>query len=856
MRLEKLSLKGITRFADPVSIDFASLPPGLVAIVGENGAGKTTVLDACLAAIFRTLPSRGDKPLIDYATGKDAYLDEVFVVGGIRYRARVSMDAVTRKADAVLQRELDGQWVNLNDGKVSTFTTAVAERFPPLSVVLASAFAAQNKAGSFLTMDKAKRKDLFASLLGLAHYEQMAQRCRDKASALDRRRAELRALLERLEAELTPEAEEAISETGNTIAAALVEAQTERDRLAGETDRLTAAAATAREKHEQARQTVWQRESVTAQLRAFRDAHAKITADLAKIDEDLLAATDQIARRRVHDLGAKRAAIASLPSHGTIDQDHADAVSARRARHEGELYAIDQKIANNRAELLDKAADIRAAAAAIAEANALIASCRKDADELRDQIAEAEGAAKVVETERQTLLRAIDRLSAAKSAAALIDVVPCGGKPPYDGCSLLTHAKEAKAQIPELEAKELSVQALDEVLANHRASIDEKKARIFTLNQRASGQGLTLDISKGLADRLPFLEVAEQRIQELEASKATATSQLDADLADIRRQFDDRRASVTASRLQYENEIAAIEARADEDLRAVQVTAAANREQTTTQLFELDAKIHDAEATLVATAVANETYQAALAAMTAADQALAAHHGAVAQNAARLATIEGERKNFEQLRARFHQMQREAEDYRTQLVPVERDQVEFEVLAKCFGREGLPVLEIDAAGPAVSDLCNDLLRSCFGSSRFTVELVTQTPKADGKGFKEVFEIRVWDAERGGEARDLTDLSGGEQVLVDESIKSAIALYMNQQNVTPFQTCFRDETTGALDPENAIRYVGMLRRLQERGRYHHVIYISHNPDAAALADVQLVVADGQVTVRHAPFEVAA
>ena len=40
-------------------------------------------------------------------------------------------------------------------------------------------------------------------------------------------------------------------------------------------------------------------------------------------------------------------------------------------------------------------------------------------------------------------------------------------------------------------------------------------------------------------------------------------------------------------------------------------------------------------------------------------------------------------------------------------------------------------------------------------SRYTVELVTQVPKVDGREMKESFELRVWDNDRGGESREIS-----------------------------------------------------------------------------------------------------
>jgi exonuclease SbcC len=82
------------------------------------------------------------------------------------------------------------------------------------------------------------------------------------------------------------------------------------------------------------------------------------------------------------------------------------------------------------------------------------------------------------------------------------------------------------------------------------------------------------------------------------------------------------------------------------------------------------------------------------------------------------------------------------------------------------------------------------------------------------------------------------------------------LFINARHGGALQTMFRDETTGPLDPDNALRYVEMLRRVQQIGGFAHTLFVSHNPAAAALADVQVRVADGRLTVHHAPFSEAA
>ena len=83
--------------------------------------------------------------------------------------------------------------------------------------------------------------------------------------------------------------------------------------------------------------------------------------------------------------------------------------------------------------------------------------------------------------------------------------------------------------------------------------------------------------------------------------------------------------------------------------------------------------------------------------------------------------------------------------------------------------------------------------------------------------------------------------------VGEAIGLALSIFNSRKSGIRWETLFRDETAGALDPENAQRYVSMLRRALSLGGYRQVIYVAHLPAVWEAADVQLHVEDGRIRI---------
>lgn len=151
---------------------------------------------------------------------------------------------------------------------------------------------------------------------------------------------------------------------------------------------------------------------------------------------------------------------------------------------------------------------------------------------------------------------------------------------------------------------------------------------------------------------------------------------------------------------------------------------------------------------------------------------------------------------------------------------------------RSMGNDGVIALCIDDSGPALAQLTNELLQSCYGP-RFTVSIRTQVETAKG-GQREGFDAMVFDALTG-TAKSVTLMSGGERVWINECLTRAVALYLSRSAARHYETLFCDETDGALHPERKRMFMAMKREVLRIGGYRREYFISQTPELAAMAD---------------------
>jgi hypothetical protein len=356
----------------------------------------------------------------------------------------------------------------------------------------------------------------------------------------------------------------------------------------------------------------------------------------------------------------------------------------------------------------------------------------------------------------------------------------------------LTKQAEAIAKEISLSASELDTR-LDEI--NKSISLVEmhntqQGEQFETLNTRLRDHNEARANAKELADQAPLIVIAEARIKDLKKMA----------IESVERSKD-------------------IEVKYLADVKALNGIIVL----TNADILKVNTAINeDADALL-------QTVELELRALTGLKETIT---GDAIKNKGTLDTI---KKEIEQLLMMESENQ-VSQDKKTHYVS---QQSRWKYLRDACSKDGLRALEIEGVAPVITKHANDMLMETFGPSQ-TVRFQTQ----DENG-KEVLEIIVIDSD--GSETMLSDLCGGEKIWVLKALRLAQTRISQEKSGLHFQSLLLDEEDGALSRDNAIRFIKLYRTLMEMAKIDISYYISHRPEAIALADHTLKFRKGGISI---------
>lgn len=773
----------------------------LVALVGPNGSAKTTILDNLHP--YRVMPSSsttlgpGGFSYWDHINLPTSSKELVWEHAGHRYKTVLAFRVAgkTKKGDCYLfQWDASAADWNpvvvadgtLSDGKAETYDRCVDAILGPPERFFTSQFSAQRRK-TLASYNATDIKSILASVLNIDEYQALSA----KAGLTTKF---LRQQLDTHQVELTEtRGSKAAAEQAERDIASL---QKQAEDGAVEEGALGAAVDAAKQAltllevrrdaaDRDAKESTFIQEQIKNAEAKFASASQKLAerlaADRQKIDGELVSVKAAIARDQVK-INTTKTEIARLTNIQSQKGVVMDAV-ANLPKLVERLAALDETLASHQLDL--------------AGAESVRVKHRQKVERLANL--NADGQAKTI---------AIKSLVA---TASLIDKVPCNGMPLQMQCPLLEQANKAASAIP--GEQELVVTKRAEYAATKAeiAVLDTELAKFVAIEEAVKlRNGERRSLSNEIDD---LRKHAAQEPLVLDAT--TRLPVLDADLVGYEKAIEDAQVDLSEASQKTADLLAvhANELRVHQDGLAKEVVALRDRLQQLKQpvveadLSRASANIASAESALaISRKRGKETTEriAACRANLSAQQALIRRHELVAAAAARL-----------------------------------HDEIaKWSLIQKGLGKDGCIALSIDDAGPEIASICNALLVECF-SGRFSVRLDTQKETAGGD-LRETFEVVVFDAHRGGQ-KLLQRTSGGEEVLVNECLTRAIALYAAQLSDTAYQTLFTDETDGALDVESKRAFMNMKRSVIQRGGYQREYFITHIPELWDLADYKIEVA---------------
>jgi exonuclease SbcC len=388
---------------------------------------------------------------------------------------------------------------------------------------------------------------------------------------------------------------------------------------------------------------------------------------------------------------------------------------------------------------------------------------------------ESEGASKL------NLLRTLEEQS------RVISEVPCVDDPMHLSCPLLaqarqagTHAAEQRISLQDLRATFRIQREQVELLTPQVQHLAAKRAELKAVNDALGAARRDLQKATELAARKQILDTATDGLAK--ATDELATVDAEEEQARTRREVETAR--LTGQLRELEAEVARL-----------------GVEDVTGAIADLDRHLTHAR-----------------------DASTAA--GARIESLIRTQTTrEVERQAIEKELGGFSATQSRASRISDEIAY-------WKLLAKGLGNEGVIALTIDDAGPALTQMVNDLLLSCYGM-RFSVEIRTQRALASGE-MREGFEILVHDADLDS-TKAVAMMSGGQKVWINECLTRGIALYLARNAGQPYQSLFSDESDGPLDPQRKLQFMRMKREVLRQGGYEREFFISQTPDLVAEAD---------------------
>jgi exonuclease SbcC len=768
----RLALEGFTSFRERLDLDFSGLD--LFAITGATGAGKSSLIDAVVFALYGQVPRVGDdyKQLISHGAERLSVMLE-FGVGGERYRI-----VRTARPDKPSQQRLE----RLGPGSAEPLADRVKEIRTEVERILGldydgftrSVVLPQGQFDAFLKGEPKERRKILVALLSLGVYERMQQLANQRSAAA---RTEAEFIRRQLETDFANASPEALEQKKAELGAAVSCAERAHTSL----------------------RSLGEAAALAQQVRACRRDQAQLAKDQEEESKRL-----EAARAILEGAGQARKALdseleklkAQKDAHGFDEARHTTLVAAKPLADQ--LVGLQHGHTRATKAVADKRRALDVARNAVAQEEKTLPGLEKAE-------ADARGAETAARAEKEEAHRE-------HAALALRQ-----GLKPGDPCPVCAQAVKAvpKGEEPALDAVETRLKKAEGAAASAREELqqarltrEQKKAKAESLereleqaeSQEKEAGALATDVQSALSkagfkgaedDAAALVESIEKELRALDVAKKAR-----AETEEKQKEIERKRATL------------------DADVAA----AAAQRDVLQARTGELESKRAEADGAL-------ETAQYALARLAAKDgwsgllppptgqdeadvvESLRAERQREATSAqSKVATLRQDVQAVERALARAAELaeRRAALDKDALLAKTLADHLKANELIAWIQEEALSRLAV-AGSRHLQKL---------SQSRYTLRLGAGTDETAARAEQDFYVVDGWN---GDAIRSVRTLSGGETFLASLALALALAeslteLGAESRATDALESLFLDEGFGTLDSDTLDTVVSALDAL--------------------------------------------
>ena len=821
----KLHLHNFLCYRQVHPLDFEGVH--LACLAGDNGSGKSALLDAMTWALWGKARARRDDELIHHGQ-TEMEVEFEFLLGQSRYRViRKRSSRRSGRSGLELQgwdesqgrfRPLTEPTMRATQARINGLLRMDYETF------INSAFLLQGRADEFTIKPPGERKRILGEILGLDLFDDLETQAKAKARQYKEEGERIVMRVSEMDEEMA---------LRGTYEADLARAQADADRLAGEQRQAEARRDALRAQHRTLELQREQLADLEARLRQGEGELAEIEqqvvqqqARLAK-DEALIARRDEIeggatdyraARQEADALSAKAAQLVTLGErHGRLTAAVADARRALEserdavARQMADLSARAEQVSSLRADL----EAVRVRLAHLGERETQQQAWREEQERLVAELSALETRNQRLKADMQPLKERLDELAIAEAVCPLCQQLLSDEHRDRVAAEFQRQGKEMG------DAYRANVTRMGEIQARREALAQEINAVTGELYARAGLRNREGALSRGLADA----EAAATALADQQSRLTTLEHKL------VTGEF----AAANQTALQEalaELEALGYDAQAHEEVQARLASLAGFEAQKA----RLDAALARRKETLVALAdlqARHERWQATLAADREKRDQLASKVKTLAAVGRQLAGAQTrlDEVQVQERRARDRVVAARQKldhcDYlarqRGEKLIAQRkaaeEQAIYEELSRAFGKRGVQALIIESAIPDIEDEANRLLaRMTYG--RMSVHFETQRQTLKGET-RETLDIHISD-ERG--IRNYELYSGGEKFRINFAVRIALSRLLAHRAGASLQTLVIDEGFGSQDAEGRARLVEAISAV--KGDFARILVVTH------------------------------